>query len=185
MEAAAALSSSSYSSTAFLKSSVRVAPSHVRFPKRLRPIGPRAVAALRSVEQPQQRSFYELLGIDENVGLSDIKQAYRQMARKYHPDVCPRERAEEYTRRFMEVQEAYETLSDPRRKSLYDTHLSRGIRSGASANMRWDYPQEELVKEEWRSRWEVQLNNLKQKNCKNADQPLSWGARMRQQNSDT
>ncbi|MBF6096444.1 J domain-containing protein, partial [Nocardia cyriacigeorgica] len=59
-------------------------------------------------------SFYELLGITESGTLPEIKQACKQLARKYHPDVSPPARVEEYTRRFIRVQEAYETLSDPR-----------------------------------------------------------------------
>jgi len=159
---------------------------HIRYPflhyRRL--ICPPARALLNSVERPP--SFYELLGISEDVGLRDIKQAYRQMARKYHPDVCPPEQAEEYTRRFIEVQEAYETLSDPRRKNLYDSYLSGRIHAGVSGINRWDYTQEELAKEEWRSRWETQLYDLKQRaNFKDAGQASSWGARMRQQNRST
>ncbi|RRT50808.1 hypothetical protein B296_00040675 [Ensete ventricosum] len=45
----------------------------------------------------------------------DVKRACKQMVRKCRTDVSPPDRAEEYTRRFIEVQEAYETLSDPRR----------------------------------------------------------------------
>lgn len=159
---------------------------HIRYPflHYRRPICPPARALLDSVKQTS--SFYELLGISENVGLSDIKQAYRQLARKYHPDVCPPEQAEEYTRRFIEVQEAYETLSDPRRKNLYDSYMSGRIHSGVSGTKRWDYTEEELAKEEWRLRWEVQLSDLKQRaNFKDAGQASSWGARMRQQNRST
>jgi hypothetical protein len=45
----------------------------------------------------------------------EIKQAYKQLARKYHPNVSPPGRVDEYTKRFILVQEAYEILSDPRR----------------------------------------------------------------------
>ncbi|CAA6668211.1 unnamed protein product [Spirodela intermedia] len=48
---------------------------------------------------------------------AEIKRAYKEMARRYHPDVCPTpDRTEEYTRLFIVVQEAYETLSDPGRR---------------------------------------------------------------------
>ncbi|GLJ52647.1 hypothetical protein SUGI_1120540 [Cryptomeria japonica] len=145
------------------------------------PLSPSARGTSGFVEQQTSQSFYDLLGISDDVGLDDIKQAYRQLARKYHPDVCPPEQAEEYTRRFIEVQEAYETLSDPRRKNLYDSHLAMGFVSGASGNKRWDYPQEELMKEEWKSRWEAQLSNLKWRGDLNdGSQSMSWGARMRQ-----
>lgn len=81
-------------------------------------------------------SFYELLGISESVSLSEIKQAYKQMARKYHPDVSPPDLAAEYTRRFIRVQEAYETLSDPGRRAMYDRDLARGLHLAFSARKR-------------------------------------------------
>eukprot|EP01018_Ginkgo_biloba_P031519 Gb_22868 [translate_table: standard] len=156
--------------------------SNAKCPSARAVMGDASVSA--SIEQHEQPlSFYQLLGIPEDGTLLDIKQAYRQLARKYHPDVCPPDQAEEFTRRFIEVQEAYETLSDPRRKHLYDSDLARGIHSRVSAGKRWNCPQEELAKEDWRSRWEGQLSNLKRRsNFKDADLPLSWGARMRQKN---
>ena len=81
-------------------------------------------------------SFYELLGIPESGSLFDIKQAYKQLARKYHPDVSPPGRVEEYTKRFIRVQEAYETLSDPTRRALYDTHMAKGLHFAFSATRR-------------------------------------------------
>jgi len=78
-------------------------------------------------------SFYELLGIPETVTLPEIKQAYKQLARKYHPDVSPPDRVKEYTDRFIRVQEAYETLSDPRRRALYDRDMARGLHLAFSA----------------------------------------------------
>ncbi|THU58743.1 hypothetical protein C4D60_Mb03t17630 [Musa balbisiana] len=83
-------------------------------------------------------SFYELLGIPESGSFDDIKRAYKQMALKYHPDVSPPDLAEEYTRRFIEVQEAYETLSDPRLRALYDRDLARGLHLAFSARRRVD-----------------------------------------------
>lgn len=81
-------------------------------------------------------SFYELLGIPESGSFEDIKRAYKQMALKYHPDVSPPDRVEESTRRFIEVQEAYETLSDPRLRAIYDRDLARGLHLAFSAR-RW------------------------------------------------
>lgn len=75
----------------------------------------------------EELSFYELLGIPETVTDVEIKQAYRLLARKYHPDVSPPGRVEEYTQRFILVQEAYETLSDPGRRALYDRDMALGI----------------------------------------------------------
>lgn len=72
-------------------------------------------------------SFYELLGISSRDGLEEVKKAYKRMARKYHPDVSPPDCTEEHTRMFIEVQEAYETLSDPYRRAQYDKQLARGV----------------------------------------------------------
>ncbi|CAI9771156.1 unnamed protein product [Fraxinus pennsylvanica] len=49
------------------------------------------------------------------------------MARKYHPDVSPPGRMEEYTQRFIQVHEAYETLSDPGRRASYDLDMAKGL----------------------------------------------------------
>lgn len=76
---------------------------------------------------PTTESLYDLLGISETGTLMEIKQAYKQLVRKYHPDVSPPERVEEHTKRFIQVQEAYEILSDRRSRALYDRDLSRGL----------------------------------------------------------
>ena len=82
-------------------------------------------------------SFYELLGVPEWGTVVEVKQAYKQLARKYHPDVSPPGRVEEYTRRFIQVQEAYETLSDPARRALYDRDMAKGIHFAFSARRRY------------------------------------------------
>ena len=86
-------------------------------------------------------SFYDLLGVSESVSLAEIKRAYKQLARKYHPDVSPIGRAEEYTKRFIRVQEAYETLSDPRRRALYDRDMVGGLQVAFSAWRLYDADQ--------------------------------------------
>jgi len=63
------------------------------------------------------KDYYEVLGVPRNASQEDIKQAYRQLARKYHPDVSTESNAEE---RFKEVNGAYEALSDPEKRSMYD-----------------------------------------------------------------
>jgi len=81
-------------------------------------------------------SLYELLGIPETVTLSEIKQAYKQLARKYR--VSPPKKVPEYTARFIRVQEAYETLADPRKRAIYDRDLARGIHLVFSTRRRMD-----------------------------------------------
>ncbi|KAJ7569197.1 hypothetical protein O6H91_01G066000 [Diphasiastrum complanatum] len=60
-----------------------------------------------------------------------FKAAYRRMARRYHPDVCAREEAQECTKRFIVLQEAYETLSDPWRRASYDRAMTNSLYSVA------------------------------------------------------
>jgi molecular chaperone DnaJ len=70
--------------------------------------------------------FYVILGIERGASQSDIKRAYKRLARKCHPDINPGDRMA--AAQFRQVAEAYETLSDPDRRSQYDT-LGRVVRS--------------------------------------------------------
>ena len=65
-----------------------------------------------------QRDYYEVLGVDKDASEQDIKKAFRKKARKYHPDVNPDDKEAE--KRFKEVNDAYETLSDPQKRQQYD-----------------------------------------------------------------
>ncbi|XWS35173.1 hypothetical protein CRYUN_Cryun21dG0103200 [Craigia yunnanensis] len=136
-------------------------------------------------EARKEMSFYELLGIPETVTLPDIKQAYKQLARKYHPDVSPPDRVVEYTERFIRVQEAYETLSDPRSRALYDRDLALGIHLAFSARRRYQYDEELEERGEWRNRWQSQVSELKRRSMtRDARGNMSWGARMRRQRDE-
>lgn len=117
-------------------------PSTLSYPTRNRFSSTRIQARILHddpVKQSEDLSFYDLLGVTESVTLPEIKQAYKQLARKYHPDVSPPDRIEEYTDRFIRVQEAYETLSDPRRRILYDRDLSMGFSFSFSGKRRNRY----------------------------------------------
>lgn len=65
-----------------------------------------------------KRDYYEVLGVDRGAAAEDIKKSYRQLARKYHPDVNPGDAGAE--ERFKEVAEAYEVLSDASKRDAYD-----------------------------------------------------------------
>ncbi|MFQ5828374.1 MAG: DnaJ C-terminal domain-containing protein [Candidatus Methylomirabilia bacterium] len=64
------------------------------------------------------KDYYKILGVDRTAGEKAVKQAYRRLARKYHPDVNKSEQAAE---RFKEINEAHEVLSDPEKRRRYDT----------------------------------------------------------------
>lgn len=62
--------------------------------------------------------YYKILGVDKKATASEIKKAYRKLARKYHPDLNPGDKTAE--KKFKELQEAYSVLSDPKKRSQYD-----------------------------------------------------------------
>lgn len=65
-----------------------------------------------------KRDYYEVLGVPRTASEADIKKAFRQLARKYHPDANPNDPTAE--EKFKEINEAYEVLSDPEKRSRYD-----------------------------------------------------------------
>lgn len=75
-----------------------------------------------------QKDYYEILGVSRDASEDDIKKAYRELTKKYHPDVNHEPGAEE---KFKEINEAYEVLSDPNKKAQYDQFGSAGANAGA------------------------------------------------------
>lgn len=73
--------------------------------------------------------YYEMLGVSRTADKDEIKRAYRRLARKYHPDVNKEPGAEE---RFKEINRAYEVLSEPEKRQMYDRFGEAGV-SGAAA----------------------------------------------------
>jgi curved DNA-binding protein CbpA len=70
----------------------------------------------------QQKNYYILLGVKNAASYDEIKIAYRNLAKKYHPDKNPdNKKAEEF---FKEIQQAYDTLSDPVKRKIYDLKLT-------------------------------------------------------------
>jgi len=66
------------------------------------------------------KDYYAILGVPRNATEKEIKQAYRRLARKYHPDVNPGDKSAE--EKFKEISEAYEVLSDPEKRAKYDQY---------------------------------------------------------------
>ena len=66
----------------------------------------------------QYRDYYQIMGLKKDASAAEIKKIYRKLARKYHPDVNPGNKAAED--KFKEINEAYEVLSDPEKRKKYD-----------------------------------------------------------------
>lgn len=73
------------------------------------------------------KDFYAILGISKNATDDDVKKAYRKLALKYHPDKNKTPQAEE---RFKEIAEAYEVLSDKKKRDIFDQYGEEGLKGG-------------------------------------------------------
>jgi len=105
-----------------------------------------------TLESPRVSStnLYEVLSLEsKNVGFDEIKKAYRTMARQHHPDVAPPSRREESTKMFVQIQQAYELLSNPISRQSYDLYGLNGMPSQDSGSS-FD-----------RDVWEDQLSGLR------------------------
>jgi len=83
----------------------------------------------------EYQDYYKMLGVSKSASNKDIKKAYRQLARKYHPDLRPDDKSAE--QKLKVINEAYDVLGDPEKRAKYDRlgaswhhHQARGGRSG-------------------------------------------------------
>src|SRR6478735_5085587 len=80
--------------------------------------------------------YYQVLGVNKNATEEEIKKAYRKLARKYHPDLNPNDK--EANKKFQQINEANEVLSDPEKRKKYDQygkdwkHAEESERAGQS-----------------------------------------------------
>lgn len=107
----------------------------------------------------EYKDYYKILGVSRNADAKEIKQVYRKLAMKYHPDRNPGNKASE--EKFKEVNEAYQVLSDPSKRSRYDqlgesyTQWQQG--GGAPGNFNW----QDWFSQQQQSRGgRVQVDNL-------------------------
>src|SRR3982750_4642336 len=83
-----------------------------------------------------ERDYYELLGVARDASESEIKKAFRRLARELHPDVSD---APDTQERFREVVEAYEVLSKRETRELYDRFGYAGLRGGGFSPTQFDF----------------------------------------------
>jgi molecular chaperone DnaJ len=85
------------------------------------------------------RDYYDVLGVSPDAGADEIKRAYRQLARRYHPDISGDDRGAA----FLEVARAYEVLNDPTRRRSYDCGLR--FREGTAPHGRAEWLADEVA----------------------------------------
>jgi curved DNA-binding protein CbpA len=98
------------------------------------------------------KDFYYILGLDSNCTLDEIKDAYRKLSKKFHPDLNQGDKY--FENRFREIKEAYETLFDPGKRLRYDAELkkSRSDTTGEEAYKKQQYYREQTAYQQYQAR---------------------------------
>ncbi len=97
------------------------------------------------------KDFYYILGVDANCALSEIKEAYRKLSKKFHPDLNQGD--EYFESRFREINEAYETLSDPYNRLQYDAALKKfKSHTSNNDNQKQQYYSEQATNQQYQPR---------------------------------
>jgi molecular chaperone DnaJ len=90
-----------------------------------------------------KKDYYQILGIARNASEKEIKQAYRRLARKHHPDLNPNDKLAEA--KFKEINAAYEVLSNPEKRKKYDQfgeqweYAEQFAKAGGQERVKWDF----------------------------------------------
>merc|ERR1711998_625734 len=79
----------------------------------------------QNMNQADNEEYYQTLNINKNSTDTEIKRSYRKLAMKYHPDKNPGN--QEAENKFKKISEAYEVLSDPEKKQIYDQYGKEGL----------------------------------------------------------
>ena len=85
---------------------------------------------------PAAKDYYALLGVSRDAKDDDLKKAYRKLALKHHPDRLPPAKKEAGEKMFKEVASAYECLSDPQLRAVYDQYGEEGASPRVGARLR-------------------------------------------------
>ena len=80
------------------------------------------------------KTYYQMLGVSQDADSTTIKNAFRKLAKKYHPDINPGNAEAE--KMFKDVNEAYSVLSDDRKRAKYDRELAEGVNGFGQAQSR-------------------------------------------------
>jgi DnaJ-class molecular chaperone len=96
------------------------------------------------------KDFYYILGTDANSTLNEIKEAYRKLSKKFHPDLNQGDKY--FEDRFREIKEAYDTLSDPAKRSRYDAALKKSRSNAAEEHQKRQYYREQNKNQQFQTR---------------------------------
>jgi molecular chaperone DnaJ len=97
----------------------------------------------RKFKEMAGKDYYQILGVSRNASEKEIKQAYRRLARKHHPDLNPNDKSAEA--KFKEINAAYEVLSNPEKRKKYDQfgdqweYADQFAKAGRRERVRWDF----------------------------------------------
>lgn len=89
--------------------------------------------------QNGRKDYYEILGVSRNASQDEIKRAFWELAKKWHPDRVPPEKKKEAEEKFKEINEAYQVLSDPEKRKIYDMYGVEGLRGGGYTDFTQTY----------------------------------------------